>query len=414
MGVTAPDGSSTTHSPPPPAGGDGLTPAPVGVRCPTCGEAIVDGENFCEACGTQLVTTVVPPDGLVAPRSDGIVRSPSGVAKRSTTAAITMSGIEVVGPCRSCGSTESTDGWCDVCGSRMPILRDHFTEAPSSWVAGVCDRGVRHLRNEDAMALIADERAGSFAALVVCDGVSSTPDSDLAALDAARAAAATLSTLGADLRNSPPGTPAFVIQTVCQALVDAGAAGHAAATAVAKRAGVPDNPPSCTFVAAVIVDDVVAAGWAGDSRVYWLPDGGPGLQLSVDDSWATQQVLAGVAREVAEADPQAHAITKWLGADSADSTISCASLSTDNRAGWVLACSDGLWNYVSEADELAVLIAGMIDDESGGDPLAREQQFVPARIAQLLVDFANRQGGHDNITVAVARIATTPTTLPNA
>ena len=32
--------------------------------------------------------------------------------------------------------------------------------------------------------------------------------------------------------------------------------------------------PSCTFAAAIVDNGVLAAGWCGDSRVYWLPDTG--------------------------------------------------------------------------------------------------------------------------------------------
>ncbi len=94
-------------------------------------------------------------------------------------------------PCVRCGGRVAEDGYCTECGEPAASERDHWAERPASWVAGVCDRGVRHSRNEDAMALAASESATAeraFAALVVCDGVSSAPDSDVASLAAARAA----------------------------------------------------------------------------------------------------------------------------------------------------------------------------------------------------------------------------------
>ena len=49
---------------------------------------------------------------------------------------------------------------------------------------------------------------------------------------------------------------------------------RAAAAGSADR-GDDENPPSCTFVAAVLDGPIViAAGWVGDSRVYWLGDDG--------------------------------------------------------------------------------------------------------------------------------------------
>ena len=49
-------------------------------------------------------------------------------------------------------------------------------------MAACCDRGVRHHRNEDATATAADPAPGSRAVLVVCDGVSTSIDSDVASL----------------------------------------------------------------------------------------------------------------------------------------------------------------------------------------------------------------------------------------
>ena len=74
--------------------------------------------------------------------------------------------------CLSCGSEVGADGYCTVCGTKAPIPRDHYVEQPASWVAAVCDRGVKHHRNEDATAVAADAEPGSRAVLVVCDGVS--------------------------------------------------------------------------------------------------------------------------------------------------------------------------------------------------------------------------------------------------
>ncbi len=98
-------------------------------------------------------------------------------------------------------------------------------------------------------------------------------------------------------------------------------------------------------------------------------------------------------RVVAENGPQAHAITRWLGIDAPDHTPRTVSLDLEG-AGWVMVCSDGLWNYCSEARDMAALLAAT-GRTSGAEPL---------RLAGALVDWANAQGGQDNITVALARI----------
>jgi serine/threonine protein phosphatase PrpC len=113
--------------------------------------------------------------------------------------------------------------------------------------------------------------------------------------------------------------------------------------------------------------------------------------MSVDDSWASEQILSGVPREVAESAPQAHAITRWLGLDAPDHTPRTVSRELDT-AGWLLVCSDGLWNYASEATALQRLI-GQLDSDGS----------APLHLAQALVQWANEQGGKDNISVALAR-----------
>src|ERR1700678_559422 len=69
-----------------------------------------------------------------------------------------------------------------------PSPRDH-TEVDLGPAAGVSDRGLRHHRNEDAMALTAEQSPnGPMVAAVVCDGVSSSSRPDEASLAAVQAA----------------------------------------------------------------------------------------------------------------------------------------------------------------------------------------------------------------------------------
>ena len=287
-------------------------------------------------------------------------------------------------PCLVCQGTVGADGYCETCGAKAPTERDHFRETPASWVAGVCDRGIVHHRNEDAMALLASASPGERAVLVVLDGVSNSIDSDVASLAGAKAAREVL-------RTPFPrgmGTPASRAGAITQVLADAVAAANDAVVAVTDPAST--NPASATFAVAVVEQDLLAYANIGDSRVYWLPDAGPAVQLTVDDSAAQQQIEAGVPRAVAETSPQAHAITKWLGRDAPDVAPRTGQVELTGP-GWVLACSDGLWNYASEPEALAAQVAAA----GTAEPLA---------LALALVAFANAQGGRDNITAAVARV----------
>ena len=151
-------------------------------------------------------------------------------------------------------------------------------------------------------------------------------------------------------------------------------------------------PPSATFVTTIVEGTTLWFANIGDSRAYWLPDAGGGKQLSVDDSAAQMQIEAGMSRKEAESGPQGHAITRWLGRDAPDLAPRVGRLTVEGP-GWVVVCSDGLWNYASEPDDLVAQMqkAGTTD---------------PAALALALVDFANASGGIDNITAVLARIET--------
>jgi serine/threonine protein phosphatase PrpC len=297
--------------------------------------------------------------------------------------------VVVARPCRNCGGVIGADGYCETCGTKAPTERDHYTEQPASWVAACCDRGVRHHRNEDATAVAAEPTPRTRAVLVVCDGVSTSLDSDVASLAAARTARDVL----VSHRPAGLGTQASRVAATAGAIAKAAAAANAAV--IDNTAPGSENAASCTFAAAVVEADLVVFGNVGDSRVYWIPDHGSDgdpMELSVDDSVAQARIAMGVPREEAENGPQAHAITKWLGRDSPDFAPRTGS-TVVKAPGWVLVCSDGLWNYASEATALQSLIAELSIPES--DPL---------RLAVALVDWANGRGGKDNISVALARV----------
>ena len=337
------------------------------AACPTCAQTVGGDELFCEQCGTTLrqVTPQLP-------------QTATTWTQTSTT-------------CTCGGSFEA--GWCDVCGSRQPRARDRFEEQPSQWVGAVCDRGIRHDRNEDGMASAAD---GTWCALVVCDGVTTATDSDLASLNAARAARDTLverQQTGSDHTNRAEHW-ALALSAACTA-----ATREAVAAATHVEPGL--EPPSCTFVAAIAEGDLIVAGNVGDSRAYWLPDSSAAVQLGVDDSWAAEQIAMGAGREQAEADPRAHSITRWLGADGGTPapTVHTATAAGD---GWLLVCSDGLWNYQGDHNSLGDLVRQH----------AAACNSEPMATASSLVAWANSCGGHDNITVGLARVHSSTNTAP--
>ncbi len=277
------------------------------------------------------------------------------------------------------------DGYCENCGHAQPRERDHM-EQESGPVAAVSDRGLRHHRNEDAFAVghTALPDGTPAAVAVVCDGVSSATRPDDASLAASRAASESL------LAALPRGT--HPQQAMHEAIVAASHAVNALAQepATAREQAPHQNAPACTLVGAVVTGGLLVVGWVGDSRVYWVPADrtAPAARLTEDDSWAAQMVAAGLMNEAeAYADERAHAITGWLGADAYELEPHTASFKPD-RAGVVVVCTDGLWNYAEAAEEMAEVVP----------PDAAER---PLHSARVLVGHALDGGGHDNVTVAV-------------
>lgn len=354
----------STEEPWPLLGDGGTPPRAADGRCPNCTYPVTAWASFCEGCGAPLLPTEAPPPPTVGHGSTQTRRL--GVAAPVAT-------------CPLCGGTIDPDGYCQTCGTKAPSRRDHIEAAPAPWLAGVCDRGVAHPRNEDALALWAapDARHG---VLVVCDGVSTSTEADLASQSGVDRACAVLSE--AALSETTPDDE--IAGLLAQATAEANAAIAAATAGDGPHAG------SATFAAAVVLGDAIHYASLGDSRVYWLGETGPVL-LTRDDSLAQEFIEQGMPRAEAEAMPKAHAITRWLGSDAVDVAPRTGVLRPDGE-GWLLVCSDGLWNYASEPEALAVQLAA-----------AAAQDPSPLAIARGLVAWANAQGGRDNVTAAVAR-----------
>ncbi len=321
--------------------------------CPACDEPAVDGAEWCEACGADL-------DG----GAESALAAPDAA------------------PCVQCNASATNiaaDGYCGQCGHKQPDERDHL-EVDLGSLAMVTDKGKRHHRNEDFGSI---GSIGDTVVLVVCDGVSTTDNPELASQFAADTARDVLLSALADGSIDPE-----------TALGTAIAAAQEAAVQVPKIVG-GQGSPSCTIVAAVAkqANDGVelTVAWLGDSRAYWIEtESGDtrAIQLSVDHSWASEQVAEGLmTAAVADADPRSHTITRWLGADAHDLEASVSS--SVQATGQLLLCSDGLWNYAADQAAMSAQIAASDSD-------------TPIELARSLVTFAVDSGGHDNITVAVA------------
>jgi protein phosphatase len=141
-----------------------------------------------------------------------------------------------------------------------------------------------------------------------------------------------------------------------------------------------------TATAMVVLDDKYLIGQVGDSRAYLLRDGTL-LQLTKDHSYVQEQVDAGyLSPEEARTHPYSNVITRCVGANV--DVLPDVYSGTLHVGDVYLLASDGL--------------TGMIED----DDLMKMMQKLrePQKLADELVDEANRRGGLDNVTVIVIRV----------
>lgn len=309
------------------------------MQCPNCGTTIIIGDRFCEECGTPLAASAA------------------------------------TGGCVKCGAEAAAidaEGFCSECGFRSVAKeRDHIETSCGDNLAGVSDRGLRHHTNEDYFACAKIEPNAYI--LVVCDGVSSSQFPELASLAAAEGASKALTTmiLAGEVN---------LKQAVSAALAEV--------SAIPYTQGAESDPPSTTLIAAVVQADKATIAWLGDSRAYWLSAQGC-RQLTQDDSWLNEVVASGEMSETqALQSPHAHAITRWLGADAQDNAEPKVVNFPISSAGYLLLCSDGLWNYASDAAQIYQLVKDVDSNKA-------------LTISRHLVEFARHCGGRDNITVAL-------------
>ncbi len=126
------------------------------MQCPKCVAVIPDDDLFCESCGSRIPVEAEP--------------------------------ISEVDECPCFRGLEELDedGYCLRCGRR--VLRpaeDHLEAELSTGFAAVSDRGLHHHSNEDRFAIGVHN---DYYLMVVCDGVSSSPEADKAAAQASQAA----------------------------------------------------------------------------------------------------------------------------------------------------------------------------------------------------------------------------------
>jgi|HubBroStandDraft_1064217.scaffolds.fasta_scaffold00087_18 serine/threonine protein phosphatase PrpC len=323
-------------------------------NCPKCGAACKAGDAFCQDCGA-------------------ILSAPTLVLAEE---------------CR-CGSTRfRSDGVCARCGRPRPALAGEFIVGPG--LAAATDAGIVHQHNDDAFAIAGNQAGGAGSIVVVCDGVSNSQTPDLAAQVGVQAARdAIVAALANDVAAE---------EAVRWGITKA----HDAVCRIPYDRTDPLDSPAATIAIAVVLEAPggrrhVTTAWLGDSRVYWLRRSG-GLLLTRDHSWRNMVVDQGeMSDQDARKSKMAHAIVKCLGLNDhpSDPTM-CPEPSIETvdlpANGWLMVCTDGLWNYAEAPTALA---------EAADDTLLHDDAL---EVCRKLVNFAKGRGGHDNITIGIVKL----------
>jgi protein phosphatase len=184
---------------------------------------------------------------------------------------------------------------------------------------------------------------------------------------------------------------AFAADPSAPGLVEAVRRANAAVWAHAEAH--PDLVGMGTTIAAVARvsvggDDRLAVVNVGDSRAYLLQDGRL-TRLSSDHSLVAELVRAGeLSEDEARTHPERHILTLAVGV--APDVEPHAVEAVPTRGDRLLLCSDGLFNELPD-DEITAILVAVAD---------------PAEAAARLVERANEEGGHDNITAVVLDVVT--------
>ena len=234
---------------------------------------------------------------------------------------------------------------------------------------GLTHRGAVRQQNQDAFAIqrLDDGRVVAL----VCDGMGGARAGNVASSTAVEEFTKSLLAQG----QQPDGW--------------AGALRKAVAQANEKVYSISLDRPECrgmgtTLVAALVTEDTLWVVNIGDSRCYQVLDGEI-RRVTRDHSLVEDLVEQGeITREEARVHPQKNLITRALGVDR---TVQEDLFELDNTGGYLLLCSDGLSNTVTDEELRREVVA---EDKAG--------------CCQRLLRLALERGAPDNVTAVLVQL----------
>ena len=239
------------------------------------------------------------------------------------------------------------------------------------------DVGRRRPHNEDSITV--DDSLGLF---LVCDGMGGHASGEVASRVAAETITAGVSERIDEIRASLAATSVDERKVATEVMRSIVIEGNRAVRALAEED--EEHRGMGTTLSLLLVWGTRAlVAHVGDSRVY-LARGGQVHQVTTDHTILTEMIRAGRVKEVEAAKVRhLNALTRAVGVYP---TVDVDLMELDVLPDDIfLVCSDGLHGYLDNFDLHTFLT-----------------HSEPGSAADDLVDFANKQGGHDNISAVVA------------
>ena len=223
--------------------------------------------------------------------------------------------------------------------------------------------------------------AGDYLFLVA-DGMGGHAGGDVASAIAAK----TMSTLDVP----PTGSPEAMTNVLRTAILD---------TNAKLRATVRDRPElagmGTTFTGVIPVEDQLAIGHIGDSRLYLLRDNTL-RQVTKDHTFVQRLVDSGkITEDEAKIHPRRSVLMRVLGDVDASPQVDTQVVDTQPGDVWLL-CSDGLCGYVDDDDIEKIL---------------RRRSTLQGAVDSL-IDKSLSHGAPDNVTVVLIETVAAPATNP--
>lgn len=243
-------------------------------------------------------------------------------------------------------------------------------------IAGFTDVGLRRNHNEDHIGF--NQQLGIA---VLADGMGGHQAGEVAAHMAVDTVLENLQNL-CERKSSVPITSSQLLEYVSNTISHSNSMIYQAAESIDEHNGM-----GTTLVAAVIKDSRIYAGHVGDSRLYLFRNRALS-RITRDHSLVQDLIDKGFyTEEEARTASVGHIVTRALGTKS---EVEVDTIEHDLEANDVLLlCSDGLSDMVADWQIEEILAESKLD---------------LSETAKKLIEYANRNGGKDNISVILMQI----------